>query len=86
VTAIAALVFAVLFAPAGIVLGYVARRQIARTGGTGGGLATTALFISYVLIAIPVVIYLTVALVLMGSTAADAHHRHQPGATVATTP
>jgi hypothetical protein len=86
ITAIAAFVCAILFAPGGIVLGHVARRQIARTGGAGEGLATAALFIGYVLIAIPVVIYLTVALVLMGSAVADTHHSHRYESTVATTP
>jgi hypothetical protein len=45
--AIAALVFAVLFAPAGIVMGHVAKRQIRRTGESGSAIATVALFIGY---------------------------------------
>jgi Domain of unknown function (DUF4190) len=46
-TAIAALVFALLFAPVGIVLGHIARGQIKRTGEGGRGLATAALIIGW---------------------------------------
>jgi Domain of unknown function (DUF4190) len=42
-----AMVFAFLFFPLGIVFGHVAKRQIDRTGETGGGLATAALVLSY---------------------------------------
>jgi hypothetical protein len=45
-----ALVFAFLFFPLGVVFGHVAKRQIARTGETGAGMATTALVISYLLL------------------------------------
>ena len=45
--AIAALVLAFAFWPAGIVFGHVAWRQIARSGESGGGLATMALVIAY---------------------------------------
>ena len=45
--AIAALVASFVFWPAGIVFGHVARRQIARSGDSGGGLATAALVIAY---------------------------------------
>jgi Domain of unknown function (DUF4190) len=45
--AIAALVLSFVFWPAGIVLGHVARRQIARSGESGGGLATAALVVAY---------------------------------------
>jgi hypothetical protein len=66
VTAIAALVCAILVAPAGIVLGYVARSQIRRTGEAGGGMATAALIIGWVLtilgIAAGVIIAIFVAL------------------------
>lgn len=47
-TAIAALVFAILFWPVGIILGHIARRSIRRTGEKGGGLAIAALIVGYV--------------------------------------
>jgi hypothetical protein len=46
--AILSLVFAFIFAPAGIVLGHIAKRQIAQSGEEGGGLATAGLICSYV--------------------------------------
>jgi hypothetical protein len=49
-----AMVFALVFFPLGILFGHVARRQIARTGETGSGLATTALVISYLLLGLSV--------------------------------
>jgi hypothetical protein len=42
------LVFAFVFAPVGIVLGHVARRQIRRTGEQGNGLAVAGLILSYI--------------------------------------
>jgi hypothetical protein len=42
------LVFAFIFAPVGIVLGHVARRQIQQTGEQGSGLATAGLILSYI--------------------------------------
>ncbi|MGW4465573.1 DUF4190 domain-containing protein [Micromonospora sp. NPDC004704] len=51
VPAILSLVFAIIFPPAGIVLGHVARRQIRRTGEQGGSLALAGLILSYVLTA-----------------------------------
>jgi short subunit fatty acids transporter len=45
--AIAALVASFVFWPAGLVLGHVARRQIARSDESGRGLATAALVIAY---------------------------------------
>ncbi|MFD0203962.1 MULTISPECIES: DUF4190 domain-containing protein [Saccharothrix] len=47
--AIAALITAFLFSPAGIVLGVVARKQIRRTGEEGWGMATAGLIIGVVL-------------------------------------
>lgn len=47
--AIAALITAFLVAPAGIVLGIVARKQIRRTGEEGWGMATAGLVIGAVL-------------------------------------
>jgi len=47
--AILALVLALVFPPAGIVCGHIAKRQIAQTGEEGSGLATAGLIIGYVL-------------------------------------
>lgn len=55
-TAIAALVFAILLAPVGIVLGYIARSQIKRTGEAGGGMATAALIIGWVFTVLGIVV------------------------------
>jgi hypothetical protein len=52
VMSILALVFAFVFAPLGIVFGHIARRQIARTGEQGSGLATAGLILGYVFTAI----------------------------------
>jgi hypothetical protein len=46
--AILALVFAFVFAPAAIVLGHVAKKQIRRTGEQGEGLATAGLWLGYI--------------------------------------
>ncbi len=47
--AIAALITAFLFSPAGIVLGVLARKQIRRTGEEGWGMATAGLIVGAVL-------------------------------------
>lgn len=49
VMAILSLVFAFVFAPAGIVLGHMAKKQIKERGEEGDGLATAGLVISYVI-------------------------------------
>jgi Domain of unknown function (DUF4190) len=54
--AIVALIFAFVFAPLGIVLGHVARRQINQTGQRGGGIATAALVIGYLALALGLVL------------------------------
>ncbi len=46
--AILALVFAFIFAPAAIVLGHIARKQIRQTGEQGQGLATAGLWLGYI--------------------------------------
>lgn len=48
VMAILALVFAFIFAPVGIVLGAVAKRQIQRTGEQGAGLAKAGFWLGIV--------------------------------------
>ncbi|MBN3458806.1 DUF4190 domain-containing protein [Mycobacterium sp. DSM 3803] len=65
-TAIAALIFAILFAPVGVILGHIARSQIKRTGEGGKGLATAALIIGYLLIVLPLVFWLIASAVVVG--------------------
>lgn len=48
ILAVLSLVFAFVFAPAGIVLGHVARRQLRTSGESGGQLATVGLVLSYI--------------------------------------
>lgn len=48
IMAILSLVFAFVFAPVGIVLGHIAKRQIKQTGEQGEGLATAGLVLSYI--------------------------------------
>lgn len=62
VMAILAIVFAFLFSPLGIVFGIVGRRQTARTGQSGRGLATTGLVLSvvFLLLGIAATVYVTV--------------------------
>ncbi|ROT32009.1 DUF4190 domain-containing protein [Micromonospora sp. HM5-17] len=55
VLAILSLVFAFVFAPAGIVLGHLARRQIASSGEQGAQLALWGLILSYVFTALYVI-------------------------------
>lgn len=64
--AILALVFAFVFAPLGIVLGHLAQRQIAGTGQRGGAIATAALVIGYVILAVALV---TIAITLFSGGA-----------------
>ncbi|MBY8871617.1 DUF4190 domain-containing protein [Micromonospora sp. PLK6-60] len=52
VLAILSLVFAFVFSPAGIVLGYLAKRQIRQTGEEGDQLATWGLILGYVFTAL----------------------------------
>lgn len=66
--AIAALIMAFVFFPVGIVLGHVARGQIKRTGEGGKGLATAALIIGYLQVAMTLaVIGVAVVLVALGA-------------------
>ncbi|HEY0696423.1 MAG TPA: DUF4190 domain-containing protein [Micromonospora sp.] len=55
VLAILSLVLAFVFAPAGIVLGHLAKRQIRQTGEPGDQLATWGLVLSYVFTALWVI-------------------------------
>ncbi|HEU4423116.1 MAG TPA: DUF4190 domain-containing protein [Pilimelia sp.] len=48
IMAILSLIFAFVFAPVGIILGHVAKKQIKQTGEQGDGLATAGLVLSYI--------------------------------------
>jgi hypothetical protein len=50
IMAILSLVFAFVFAPAGIVLGHIAKKQLRTSGEEGGGLATAGLVLSYIFV------------------------------------
>ena len=54
--AILSLVFAFVFAPAAIVMGHVAKKQIRQTGEQGEGLATAGLWLGYIFTSIGVII------------------------------
>jgi hypothetical protein len=62
--AIAALILAFVFYPVGIVLGHVARGQIKRTGEGGKGLATAALILGYLQLAVMVGVVLVAAILV----------------------
>ena len=66
--AILALVMAFVFAPAGLILGIVARRQIARTGEEGSGLALAGIIVGGFFTAI-VALFVILALVALAGTA-----------------
>lgn len=63
--AIAALILAFVFFPLGIILGHMARGQIKRSGEGGRGLATAALILGYLQLAVTVMV-IGVAAVLVG--------------------
>jgi peptidyl-prolyl cis-trans isomerase B (cyclophilin B) len=66
--AIAALILAFFFYPLGIIFGHVARGQIKRTREGGRGLATAALIIGYLQVAVTVgIIGVAVILVALGA-------------------
>jgi hypothetical protein len=71
--AILALVFAFVFAPAAIVMGAVARKQIRRTGEGGAGLATSG-FVLGIVFTVLSVIWMVAALVFMNDVL---HHVNQ---------
>jgi hypothetical protein len=54
--AILALVFAFVFAPAGLVMGILARRQIQRTGEDGSGLALAGIIVGSIFTAVYVLV------------------------------
>ena len=64
--AIMAIVFAFVFSPLGIVFGIIARKQIARTGEEGDGLALAGLIVGAVFTAI-MVLYIIFMIVLFAA-------------------
>ena len=73
--AILALVFAFVCAPAAIVMGVVARRQIRRTGEQGQGMATAGLVIGIVFTVISV-IWIAIALTLFAHAVHDINQQN----------
>ncbi|SCL17535.1 protein of unknown function [Micromonospora rhizosphaerae] len=67
VMAILSLVFAFVFAPVGIVLGHIAKRQIRQTGEQGGGLATAGLVLSYIFTILGILMFVFVLILAANS-------------------
>lgn len=77
--AILALVFAFVFAPASIVLGHLAKKQIRQTGEQGEGLATAGLWLGYLFTGLGVLLcigYIVFFVILIGSSAATVGTTH----------
>jgi hypothetical protein len=74
--AIAAIILTFIFAPAGLVLGIIAKNQIKTTGEGGDGLATAAIVVSSVFSAIFVIWF--IAVIALVSSAAS-HFNNAPG-------
>ena len=70
--AILALVFAFIFAPAAIVMGVLARKQIRRTGEQGMGLATAGMIVGIVFTVLSV-IWIIAMITLFASVATQIH-------------
>ena len=73
--AILALVFAFVFAPAAIVMGVIARKQIRRTGEQGMGLATAGMVVGIVFTVLSV-IWIIASIVLFASIAHNINDQH----------
>jgi Na+-transporting methylmalonyl-CoA/oxaloacetate decarboxylase gamma subunit len=71
--AILSLVFAFLFWPLAIAFGHVARKQIARTGEGGRGLATAGLILGYIGVG-----FVVLLIIFMASTAAAVSQGYAP--------
>lgn len=65
--AIASLVLAFVFAPAGLVTGIIARRQIRRTGEQGDGLALAGIIVSAVALVITLITIIGVIALFVGA-------------------
>jgi hypothetical protein len=77
--AILALVFAFVFAPASIVLGHLAKKQIRQTGEQGEGLATAGLWLGYIFTGLGLLLcvgYIVIIVVAIGSGAANGTTTH----------
>ncbi|WP_435821590.1 DUF4190 domain-containing protein [Micromonospora musae] len=72
VMAILSLIFAFVFAPVGIVLGHVAKKQIRQTGEQGDGLATAGLVLSYIFTIAGVLAFVLVVIAAMSTGASSA--------------
>jgi hypothetical protein len=79
--AILALVFAFVFAPAAIVMGAIARKQIKRTGEQGMGLATAGLVCGIVFTALSV-LWIVGVMVFFASIADNVNNQNTSGALV----
>lgn len=62
--AIAALVLAFVFAPAGLVMGIIAKSQIRQTGEAGDGLATAAIAVSAVSLGLTILAFIAFFVIL----------------------
>ena len=70
--AILALVFAFIFAPAAIIMGHVAKKQIRQSGEQGEGLATAGLWLGYIFTGLYVAFCaLYVVLIAVGVASSD---------------
>lgn len=67
--AILALVLAFVFAPAGLVLGFIARRQIKETGESGDGLALAGLIIGAIFTAMIIAYFVFLIVFVLGAVA-----------------
>jgi hypothetical protein len=77
--AILALVFAFIFAPAAIVLGVVARKQIRRSGEEGWGLATAGMIVGIVFTVLTVV-WIVLLITIFATVAHDANQQQDAAA------
>jgi Domain of unknown function (DUF4190) len=77
--AILALVFAFVFAPAAIVLGGCARRQIRRTGEDGWGLATAGMVIGIVFTVLTVA-WIVIVITAFATVVHDVNQQQRTGA------
>lgn len=66
--AILALIFGIIFAPLGIVFGFIARGQIKRTGESGDGLALAGIIIGGIFTLL-IIVYIIFIIVIIGAAA-----------------
>lgn len=75
--AIISLILAFFFAPAGLICGIIARKQIKQTGEDGAGLALAGIIISAIFIAI-FVLYIVFAVIFLGTILNQVHNLPSP--------